>query len=646
MTNAALRGKPDAGNPHVRFDEGEVASVATPRRGSLLYATGKKRIVLLAVISGVIGTAVYADVDFPTAGDGGGDLATAGATSSDVVTIKKSGTYTASENVTFKSIVADGGGTQASPANMVFDFTANNAKVSLAGGSSVYGLSYAGSYRSVTLKGGIWDFGAAKFLNGTTGNDNGVGVTLTDGVVVTNVSSFYWGDHAKSGCVCSIADGARVYTTGDMLTYATGADAQLNISGGAKVTVGGAFYTDHQGNAGATTGNNSVTVTGEGTALELKGANHYFGNKHQCNTVTVTNKARLVATSGTVYIGKENTTSNNTFIVSGDASASLNYVCVGAASGSVGNRCIVENGAYATNTIVTVGANGSCRNELVVSNAAAFVTGKLICGDAGASGNAVRVYGTGCDISVASTYDLFGVASDGLVEFNDGATFDARSDYLRFGRLTTNCTLRIASGSNLFVTNNTCSIGAQNLASLSNRMEVVGGSYAKVVRLRLLAEAGCVVLSNSTFEATNKDGFVVGWKEGADTQPVADNRFEMQGDHPKATTPGQFLLKNKSTLHLQIPATGYDCGYALIESKTFTIEDADSRLTVDMERYYNKHGGRVLVAKTTDGVTLNAGALAASNALLPEGCSFSKSADGNELYLNVPRRSGMVIVVR
>ena len=37
-TGKALNGKPYAGNPHVRFDEGEVASVATPRRGSLLYA--------------------------------------------------------------------------------------------------------------------------------------------------------------------------------------------------------------------------------------------------------------------------------------------------------------------------------------------------------------------------------------------------------------------------------------------------------------------------------------------------------------------------------------------------------------------------------------------------------------------------------
>ena len=36
MTNAVFRGKPDAGNPHVRFDEGEVA-LAKPRRGSLAY---------------------------------------------------------------------------------------------------------------------------------------------------------------------------------------------------------------------------------------------------------------------------------------------------------------------------------------------------------------------------------------------------------------------------------------------------------------------------------------------------------------------------------------------------------------------------------------------------------------------------------
>ena len=48
MTNAALRGKPDAGNPHVRFDEGEVASATTPRRGSLLYTATVHSIVNFA----------------------------------------------------------------------------------------------------------------------------------------------------------------------------------------------------------------------------------------------------------------------------------------------------------------------------------------------------------------------------------------------------------------------------------------------------------------------------------------------------------------------------------------------------------------------------------------------------------------------
>ena len=42
-TGKALNGKPYAGNPHVRFDEGEVAPAATPRRGSLLYIVAKMR---------------------------------------------------------------------------------------------------------------------------------------------------------------------------------------------------------------------------------------------------------------------------------------------------------------------------------------------------------------------------------------------------------------------------------------------------------------------------------------------------------------------------------------------------------------------------------------------------------------------------
>ena len=50
-TGKALDGKPYAGNPHVRFDEGEVAPAAKPRRGSLLY---RKLLSCLVVLAAVI----------------------------------------------------------------------------------------------------------------------------------------------------------------------------------------------------------------------------------------------------------------------------------------------------------------------------------------------------------------------------------------------------------------------------------------------------------------------------------------------------------------------------------------------------------------------------------------------------------------
>ena len=54
----ALNGKPYAGNPHVRFDEGEAASTATSRRGSLLY-NRKKDFIWAYMLK--IGTNMWCD---------------------------------------------------------------------------------------------------------------------------------------------------------------------------------------------------------------------------------------------------------------------------------------------------------------------------------------------------------------------------------------------------------------------------------------------------------------------------------------------------------------------------------------------------------------------------------------------------------
>ncbi len=59
-TGKTLNGKPYAGNPHVRFDEGEVASTATPRRGSLLYKNLQKAMNGMSGIAALVAVAICA----------------------------------------------------------------------------------------------------------------------------------------------------------------------------------------------------------------------------------------------------------------------------------------------------------------------------------------------------------------------------------------------------------------------------------------------------------------------------------------------------------------------------------------------------------------------------------------------------------
>ena len=54
ISSTIHKGTPYAGNPHVRFDEGEVAPAATPRRGSLLY----KKLTMMIGAAAVVVVAI------------------------------------------------------------------------------------------------------------------------------------------------------------------------------------------------------------------------------------------------------------------------------------------------------------------------------------------------------------------------------------------------------------------------------------------------------------------------------------------------------------------------------------------------------------------------------------------------------------
>ena len=61
-TGKALDGKPYAGNPHVRFDEGEVAPAGTPRRGSLLYNYCEGKVAVVTGAGGTLCSAIARDL--------------------------------------------------------------------------------------------------------------------------------------------------------------------------------------------------------------------------------------------------------------------------------------------------------------------------------------------------------------------------------------------------------------------------------------------------------------------------------------------------------------------------------------------------------------------------------------------------------
>ena len=115
-TGKALDGKPYAGNPHVRFDEGEVAPAAKPRRGSLLYKLHKNVIAIASFIVAYASSTALADTIAIGSGEtyNASDLASVTALqSATAITIEEGGTleYSDSANELVLSTPISGGGT-------------------------------------------------------------------------------------------------------------------------------------------------------------------------------------------------------------------------------------------------------------------------------------------------------------------------------------------------------------------------------------------------------------------------------------------------------------------------------------------------------------------------------------------------------
>ena len=433
--------------------------------------------------------------------------------------------------------------------------------------------------------------------------------------------------------------------------------------------------------------NNTFSVTGGAVAktgaLYIGRADGSSGNKYLVSS-------GAIATNGYVFVGGDNSANaynmhDNIAEIDGGELYVLNNIALGAPGD--GNRFTVKNGGkvvigldYKPNNIY-IGAKanhasgnlfealegttvdipgtvyvgpyaGTSGNVLVVSNAV-FTATNLCCGANGSSGNIARIYGPNADLTknwtTTSVFDIFDKGFDNTVEYRDGAVLDARTGYFRLGYLATNATLRLCGSAKLYATNNTFSTGRYDISSKGTRFEILDGSYVKAIRYRMISEAGTTVVSNATFEVTesaNDHGFQVGFKEQETAKPYTDNVLVLQGATPQIRVENAIMtLDHASTMRVEVPADGYAEGFVPVRAKTFSVLDSDSLLTADFTSFLQNSGGRITIVETTGGVAIDETALAASNALLPEGCAWMVSADGKKLMLKAVK-PGMTIIIR
>ena len=413
-TGKALNGKPDAGNPHVRFDEGEVAPAATPRRGSLLYknhiarkgTTERVLVQVLLTIPLIVGAAAtYTETELRWGSTAGGDLA-------DPTNWKTTDGVSLSADVDLNYSTSKGYwgqfrglGNRMVPVTLSRDLYLNRIDFWSAGTTFNFDLGghtlrfYADSDvtftmrynekgQKISLENGTIDFTGAKRKQLCPGADESV-VTFGSGIILSNCTEV-----AFRGGTGTVHAGAKL--TGGLNTGPTASSLFQPVD---------------------------LTVSGDDTVVDSRVNPWTLGNKANCSngTVRIENGATVIDAARLVY-GYN----------SCNGAAYIDDAWVSCVSGGFG----VGYGVSATNNTLTV-CNGS---HVIVSNRVTTQEGKfaVVVGRKG-GGSTLRITGAGTRLESIDNVNfkmsdrgcasvVVGHMSDGnLFHVTDGAMVDLSS---------------------------------------------------------------------------------------------------------------------------------------------------------------------------------------------------------------------------
>ena len=521
--------------------------------------------------------------------------------------IVESGTYTASQDLTFGALEV-----VASP--VTFDFSATpSRKVVL---TEPTAFNVATENANVYFKGGEWDAGGVgSFYCGSASDCNNNNVFF-NGCVWTNLTRLYVVNYS-SGCKLTLDNASKVYAVDCFLMRRPSANnAELNILGGSGLYFSSAetpFRTDNdEGNCSG-----RVTVAGENSILSAPYSEFRFGYKTADHYLLVSNKASLVA---------------NKFIIGNNVDAT-------------GSQVLVADDATFTAKEISI-RNPGC--GMTVSNATLVVdntaNNALKVGYQGRTGGSFVLSGADAQIIYAPSGNVEVFAENGGgAEFRieNGASWNIGANQIA-GK-TSNSVFRIGSGG-MFKTDGRLQFGpsgddnADPAHSLSNRLEVCSGGVLEFDGLRFSGNGNALVVSNGTVSCGQiQFGYNrPHWK--SDSKVTSrDCALVLSGENGRIEAEDSTVaIQNGSVLKFEVPEDGYESDIIPLKVKSLSFDEG-TKMEIDCEAFMYK-GGKVTLVEVTgnDGFEKANNMIAAVNDSLPQGCYLS--VIGKKLMLTCSKR--------
>ncbi|MBQ3340331.1 MAG: hypothetical protein IJG84_00405, partial [Kiritimatiellae bacterium] len=660
-----------AGNPHVRFDEGEVAPAATPRRGSLLYTNHSKTLRSAAcALVGAVAIGSWASTfpsssgDLASASDWGGTLP-----GTDERVVISNGTFTASQDVTFGGLERVYN-TRNATNMMVFDQTSyENVKVSFAGFRPKVNTMSPANIN--WFKGGFFDFqcGAIKFdknFDDAWANAINQRFVVTDGAVVTNISDMTLYGTSSTGSGIHVDD-ASLFVEGSVTLsgYGPASDSELLVSGGGLFQCDGRLLMADGVSASSRKNTpyfttNHLVVTGSGS--------RFIGNGSPGVTICANDEYILVTDggyfSGSVYFGSGNLYTTNCLMrVEKGARADIKEarLCAYTVNGLGGGRLEICDGALVSNNTTYVGTYvgsgngpGTAGCTLLISNGTYVAHAVFIGQGTAASNNTMIVSGENAlfdhQAKNAVGWTLFGGGPDCLIQVENNATMEWRyQGGWSYNSSISNCTVRITSGGTLKRSGSFHPGSDRNYNSASNRIEVLdGGTLDLSGKLSLSGDSCSLLVSNATVNV-GKLGLGVEIPTGSIT---TNSLLVVAGETSKVSvTNGDFEVLCGSTVRFELPDSGYaSASYAPVAVSGAATWDDGCALEISNadESLAAAKGGGVdsFTLLEAESISIPDETLAAAQAALGESCRLALRASGGRAALVLRRSTGTVIMVR